>query len=111
MIRIHGCANLYLRPTGEAGIDRFAIKGGSWTIPDTETDFLDEGPPKKIYGVEKPLNFMSLDDFKKKADIFKAASESNREGFSNMVAMLENEKTFDEQDRRTLRGANAKGTT
>jgi hypothetical protein len=87
--------NLYLRPTGEAGIDRFTIKGDFWTVPDTETDFLDQGPPKKTYGVEKPLYFMKLDDFKKKADIFKAAKESNREGFSTMVAMLENEKTFD----------------
>jgi myosin heavy subunit len=87
--------NLYLRPNGEAGIDRFVIKGDRWTVPDTETDFLDEGPPKKVYGVEKPLYFMKLDDFKTKhAEIYKAAAASNREGFSTMVAMLENEKIF-----------------
>jgi hypothetical protein len=87
--------NLYLRPTGEAGIDRFDIKGGFWTVPDTETDFLDQGPPKVLFGTEKPLSFMNLNDFKEKhPDIFKAASESNRERFSNMVEMLANEKGF-----------------
>ena len=87
--------NLYLRPDGEVGIDPFDIQRDFWTVPDIYTEYHSEGPPKKIFGVEKPLYFMKLEDFKKRTDIFKAARTSDREGFSNMVAMLENEKTFD----------------
>jgi len=87
--------NVYVRPNGDAGMDRFAIKNDRWTIPDTLTSFLDQGPPKKLFGVEQPLYFMKLEDFRKQTEIFKAVKDSNRDGFLNMVAMLENEKGFD----------------
>ena len=86
--------NLYLRPTGEAGIDLFTPKTTQWKILET-TDFDEKWPPKEIYGSEKPLDFMSFDDFKKEAEIYEAAKASKNEGFLNMVAMLENEKGFD----------------
>lgn len=87
--------NVYVRPNGDAGMDRFTIKNDRWTIPDTETDFLDQGPPEKLFGVEEPLFFMKLEDFKKQTEIFKAVKDSKRDDFLNMVAMLENEKGFD----------------
>ena len=85
--------NLYLRPNNDPGVDRFTPTADHWTAPDTVTAF--PNGAKKIYGTEKSLPYMGLDDFKKKhADIFKAANESNKEDFSDMVAMLENEKGF-----------------
>ena len=58
-------------------------------------EFAREVPPKEIYGSEKPLYFMSFDDFKKEAEIYEKAKASDDWGFLNMVAMLENEKGFD----------------
>jgi hypothetical protein len=87
--------NLYLRPTGEPGIDLFEPKGDRWTIPETMTDFAGQGSLKEIYGSDKPLYFMSFDDFKKEAEIYESTKASYRGPFSDMIAMLENEKGFD----------------
>ena len=90
--------NVYLRPTGELGIDAFTPNTDHWTIPETETDFKEhddkEAKHEMIFGRETPTAFMSLDDFKK-TEIYRAAKASYRGAFSNMLGMLENETRFD----------------
>jgi hypothetical protein len=90
--------NVYLRPTGELGIDAFTPNTDHWTIPEAENDFKEaddkEAKHEKIFGSETPMEFMSLDDFKKR-EIYRVAKASYRGAFSNMLSMLENEMRFD----------------
>jgi hypothetical protein len=87
--------NLYPRPTGELGIDRFRPRTGQWTIQQAMTDFANEGPPKQIHGEDKPLWFMKFEDFKNEKGVYEEARRANRLGFADVVAMLENEKSFE----------------
>ena len=93
--------NVYLRPTGELGIDPFTPNTGHWTIPETENDFKDKEHPDKeakhetLSGSEQPMAFMSLQDFEKNTELYDAAKRSYRREFSSMIGMLENETHFD----------------
>ena len=91
--------NVYLRPTGELGIDAFTPNTDHWTIPETESDFKEsddnEAKHDTLSGSEQPMAFMSLQDFKKNAELYDAAKSSYRREFSSMIGMLENETHFD----------------